>query len=141
MRTYMPAKGEIDRKWFVVDADGKTLGRLATRVAMILMGKTKPQFAPHVDVGDHVIIVNASKVKLTGSKLDDKAYYRHSGYPGGIKEESAQKLLARRPDLLVERAVQGMLPKTKLGRAMIKKLKVYGGAEHPHAAQVPEPLQ
>lgn len=140
MRTYMPKVGETERKWFVVDADGKTLGRLASRVARVLMGKEKPVFTSHVDCGDHVIVVNASRVKLTGKKWNDKMYYRHSGYPGGLKEESAVALLARKPQTIVEQAVFGMLPKSKLGRDMRSKLKVYSGPEHPHQAQVPEAL-
>lgn len=140
MRTYMPKKGEAGDRWFVVDADGKTLGRLATTISMKLMGKDKPQYATHVDCGDHVIVINAARVKLTGKKWDDKVYSRHTGHPGGLKQVTAGKMRDRHPERLVEFAVAGMLPKTKLGRDMIKKLKVYAGGEHPHQAQVPQPL-
>jgi large subunit ribosomal protein L13 len=122
----------------VVDASDQTLGRLATRVATLLEGKHKPMYSPHLDTGDHVVVVNAGKVRVTGNKLVQKRYYRHSGYPGGLKEESLQALLVRKPELVIERAVKGMLPQNRLGRAMFKKLKVYGGAEHPHQAQQPQ---
>jgi large subunit ribosomal protein L13 len=122
----------------VVDASDQTLGRLATRIATLLEGKHKPIYSPHLDTGDHVVVVNAGRVRVTGNKLVQKRYYRHSGYPGGLKEESLQALLARKPELVIERAVKGMLPQNRLGRAMIKKLKVYSGAEHPHQAQQPQ---
>lgn len=142
MSTYFPSgKGlEQHRRWHVVDASGMTVGRLATEVAHILMGKHKPSYTPFLDTGDHVIVINASKVVLKGAKLDDKLYRRHTGWPGGLKEISARDLLAKRPARLVELAIKGMLPKTKLGRAMGSKLKVYAGAEHPHGAQKPAPL-
>jgi large subunit ribosomal protein L13 len=142
MSTYFPSgKGlEQHRQWHIVDADGMTVGRLASEVAQILMGKRKPTYTPFLDTGDHVIIINASKVILKGNKLDDKFYRRHSGFPGGLKEISARDLLAKKPVRLVELAIKGMLPKTKMGRAMISKLKVYAGAEHPHGAQKPAPL-
>jgi large subunit ribosomal protein L13 len=136
MSTYFP-KGEIARKWFVVDASGQTLGRLASRVARILNGKDNPQYTPFRDTGDHVIVINAGKVRITGLKEDDKTYYSYSGYPGGIKAEEYKKRFARRPELVVEEAIKGMLPRTKLGRAMASKLKVYKGDKHPHAAQKP----
>ncbi|MEE8109648.1 MAG: 50S ribosomal protein L13 [bacterium] len=129
------------RKWFVVDASGRVLGRLASRVAAILRGKHKPTFTPHVDGGDHVIVINAERIVLTGKKLEDKVYYRHSGYPGGIKAQTAGELLRKHPERLIEKAVKGMLPKNTLGRAMFKKLKVYAGPDHRHEAQQPQPLQ
>jgi large subunit ribosomal protein L13 len=131
---------EVARKWYLVDAQGKVLGRLATRVATILRGKHKPHYAHHLDVGDHVIVVNAEKVHLTGRKLTDKVYRWHTGYIGHLREVSAEKMLRTHPERVIEWAVQGMLPKSRLGRAMAKKLKVYRGPEHPHAAQKPEPL-
>jgi large subunit ribosomal protein L13 len=142
MPTSMPSESEIerDRKWFVVDAEGQVLGRLATRVATILRGKHKPTFAPHLDVGDHVVVLNAEKVHLTGRKRTDKVYRWHTGYIGGLKEVNAEKMLKSHPERVIEWAVQGMLPKNRLGRAMAKKLKVYRGAEHPHQAQQPAPL-
>ena len=140
MATVMPREGAIDRKWFLVDAEGKVLGRLATRVAHVLRGKHKPTFAPHLDVGDHVVVINAGKVHLTGRKLTSKVYRWHSGYIGGLREVTAERMLKSHPERVVEWAVQGMLPKGRLGRAMARKLKVYKGAEHPHAAQKPEPL-
>ncbi len=140
MPTSMPKESEIERKWFVVDAEGQVLGRLAARVATILRGKHKPIFAPYLDVGDHVVVVNAEKVHLTGRKLRDKTYRWHSGYIGGLREVSAEKMLRTHPERVIEWAVQGMLPKNRLGRAMGKKLKVYRGAQHPHQAQRPEPL-
>jgi len=141
MSTSMPKESEIQRKWYVVDAQGQVLGRLATRVATILRGKHKPIFTPHLDVGDHVVVVNAEKVHLTGRKLRDKVYRWHTGYIGGLKEVSAETMLRTHPDRVVEWAVEGMLPKNRLGRAMAKKLKVYRGAEHPHDAQQPQPLE
>ncbi len=132
---------EVDRKWFVVDAEGEVLGRLASKVASVLRGKHKPSYTPHVDTGDYVIILNADKIRLTGAKLDDKVYLSYSGYPGGQKSINAKELLVKHPTQVVEKAVKGMLPKNKLGRAMIKKLFVYAGAEHPHQAQKPEELK
>ncbi|HKB25827.1 MAG TPA: 50S ribosomal protein L13 [Methylomirabilota bacterium] len=140
MPTLMPTESEIQRKWYVVDAQGQVLGRLASRVASILRGKHKPIFAPHLDVGDHVVVVNAEKVHLTGRKLSLKLYRWHTGYIGGLRSVSAETMLRTHPERVVEWAVQGMLPKNRLGRAMAKKLKVYRGAEHPHQAQRPEPL-
>ena len=140
MKTYQPKAGEIARDWKLVDAEGQTLGRLATRVAMLLRGKTKPVFAPHMDVGDFVVIINAEKVVVTGKKLRQKVYYHHSQYPGGIKSTSLEKLLKQKPERVLEKAVRGMLPKTKLGDALFRKLKVYAGPTHPHAAQRPTPL-
>jgi len=141
MQTYVPKGLNPDPKWFLVDAEGETLGRLATIVASRLRGKHRPTFAPNYDHGDHVVIVNASKVVLTGNKKEAKMYRRHTGYPGGLKEIAAGKLLATRPERVIESAVQGMLPKNSIGRKLITKLKVYAGPEHPHAAQKPEPLQ
>lgn len=141
MATPMPRESEIERKWYVVDAEGQVLGRLAARVATILLGKHKPSFAPHLDVGDHVVVVNAERVHLTGKKLHDKVYRWHSGYLGGLREVNAEKMLRTHPERVIEWAVQGMLPKTRLGRAMAKKLKVYRGAAHPHQAQQPEALE
>ena len=140
-RTYMAKPGEIDRRWYVVDARGKVLGRLATRVAMVLRGKQKPQFTPHVDTGDFVIVVNAQKVRLTGKKLRQKIYYRSSGYPGGLKATNAGTMLKTHPERVIQHAVRGMLPKTKLGDALYRKLKVYAGEKHPHEAQKPVPLE
>ena len=140
MTTAMPKEDAIDRKWHLVDARGQVLGRLATRVATILRGKHKPTFAPHLDVGDHVVVINADQVHLTGRKMTDKVYRWHTGYLGGIREVTAERMLRTHPERVIEWAVQGMLPKNRLGRAMFKKLKVYRGAEHPHAAQKPEPL-
>lgn len=140
-RTYMAKPGEIDRRWYVVDARGKVLGRLATRVAMVLRGKQKPQFTPHVDTGDFVIVLNAQKVRLTGKKLRQKIYYRSSGYPGGLKATSAGTMLKTHPERVIQHAVRGMLPKTKLGDALYRKLKVYAGEKHPHEAQKPVPLE
>ena len=141
MRTYTPKAGEIERAWRLVDADGLVLGRMATEVARVLRGKHRPTFAPHVDTGDHVVVVNAATVVLTAGKADDKFAYRHSGYPGGLKRTSYAELLDKSPEELVRRAVRGMLPKGTLGRQQLAKLKVYAGAEHPHAAQSPEPLE
>ena len=140
MSTYFP-KGEIARKWFVVDASGQTLGRLASRVARILNGKDNPQYTPFIDTGDHVIVINADKVKLTGLKAGKKTYFSYSGYPGGIKAEEYKKRFERKPELVVEEAIKGMLPKNKLGRAMGSKLKVYKGDKHPHAAQKPAGIE
>ncbi len=141
MNTYMPKSGEIDRKWYVVDANGMVLGRLASQVANILRGKNKPIYTPNVDTGDYVIIVNADKVVLTGKKLDQKVYYHHSGYAGGLKETKYRKLIAEKPEFAVRRAVVGMLPKGPLGRKMAKKLKVYAGENYIEVAQKPEKLE
>jgi large subunit ribosomal protein L13 len=141
MSTSMPKESDIQRKWFVVDAQGQVLGRLATRVATILRGKHKPTFSPHLDVGDHVVVINAEKIQFTGRKLKDKLYQWHTGYIGGLKEVNAETMLRTHPDRVIEWAVEGMLPKNRLGRAMAKKLKVYRGAEHPHEAQQPQPLE
>jgi large subunit ribosomal protein L13 len=140
MNTEFPSKGEIERSWHVVDADGAVLGRVASKAAMILMGKHKPTYTPFLDTGDHVIVVNAAKVKLTGNKEDQKIYRRHSGYPGGLKETSAKKVRATHPVRMIEDAISGMLPKTKLGKQMYRKLQVYAGDKHPHQAQKPVAL-
>ncbi|MEW6578274.1 MAG: 50S ribosomal protein L13 [Chloroflexota bacterium] len=138
MKTYTPKQDDIQREWFVIDAKDQTLGRLATQIAVLLRGKHKPIYAPHMDVGDFVIIINADKIRVTGDKLDQKVYYRHSGYPGGIKSRTLREQLNRYPDRVIRTAVRGMLPKNSLGRAMIKKLKVYAGDKHPHQAQQPK---
>ncbi|MEE9436592.1 MAG: 50S ribosomal protein L13 [Candidatus Adiutricales bacterium] len=140
-RTYSAKENEIEKKWFIVDAKDKVLGRLASEVARRLRGKHKPVFTPHTDTGDYIIVVNAEKIRLTGDKLDKKMYYRYSGYMGGLKEISARKQLAKKPEELIKHAVKGMLPKNSLGRRQGKKLKVYAGPEHPHEAQQPEPLE
>jgi large subunit ribosomal protein L13 len=140
MRTYTPRAQDITRAWFIVDADGQTLGRMATRIATVLRGKHKPTFTPHLDMGDHVIVINADKIVLTGSKAEQKLYHAHSGFPGGLRSVPFATMLERRPTQVVEAAVKGMLPKNKLGRQMGTKLKVYAGAEHPHAAQQPVAL-
>ncbi len=140
VRTYSAKKADVTRKWYLVDAEGKTLGRLAARVALVLRGKHKPIFTPHVDTGDHVVIVNAEKIHLTGDKVRRKTYYRHSGYPGGLKSETVEEVLQRKPTAVVERAIKGMLPKNPLGKQMGRKLNVYAGPTHPHQAQRPEPL-
>ena len=139
-RTFSPKKADIERAWFVVDAEGKTLGRLASVVAQVLRGKDKPQWAPHVDVGDFVIVVNADKVLVTGKKETDRFYYRHSGYPGGLKTQSTREVRESHPERLIESAVRGMLPRNVLGSEQLKKLKVYAGPRHPHAAQAPSEL-
>lgn len=141
MKTFTAKPETVQRDWFVIDAEGKTLGRLATEVASRLRGKHKPEYTPHVDTGDNIIIINAEKVTVTGNKASDKMYYRHSGYPGGIKEINFADLQARAPEMIIEKAVKGMLPKGPLGRAMFRKLKVYAGAEHKHAAQQPQVLE
>ena len=141
MKTFMPKAADITRKWYVVDAEGLALGRVASQVANILRGKNKPIYTPNVDTGDYVIVVNASKLVLTGKKLDQKIYYKHSGYVGGLKETKYRKLLAEKPEVAMRHAVVGMLPKGPLGRQMAKKLKIYAGAEHEHAAQQPEKLE
>ena len=138
--TYMAKPGEVERKWYVVDAEGQTLGRLASEVAKVLRGKNKPVYTPHVDTGDYVIIVNADKVAVTGKKMDQKIYYHHSDYVGGMKETTLKEMMAKKPEKVLELAVKGMLPKGPLGRSMIKKLHVYAGPEHNHAAQKPEVL-
>ena len=140
MKTFMASPATIDRKWYVVDAEGKTLGRLASEVAKVLRGKNKPIFTPHIDTGDYVIVVNAEKIKVTGKKLDQKVYYRHSGYVGGIKETTLKEMLNKHPERVIEFAVKGMLPKGPLGRQMYTKLFVYAGPHHKHAAQKPEAL-
>jgi large subunit ribosomal protein L13 len=139
--TYSPKASEIDRSWVIIDADGLVLGRLATEVANLLRGKHKPTYTPHLDVGDHVVIINADKVVLTSGKAEKKMVYRHSGYPGGLKEQTFADLMAKKPEEAVRSAIRGMLPKTRLGRAQLKKLKVYAGPNHPHAAQQPEALE
>lgn len=139
--TYMANPNTIERKWYVVDAEGKTLGRLAAEVAKVLRGKNKPTFTPHVDTGDHVIVINAEKVRFTGKKLEQKTYFRHSGYPGGSTFVTLGNMLAKHPERIVEMAVRGMLPKNKLGAQIYRKLNVYAGPEHPHAAQKPEVLK
>lgn len=139
--TYMAKPNEVERKWYVVDATGQTLGRLASQIANVLRGKNKPEFTPHVDTGDFVIVINADKVKLSGNKWNDKKYYSHSRYPGGLKVTTASQMLQKKPERLVELAVKGMLPKNRLGRQLYTKLKVYAGDAHPHAAQKPEVLE
>jgi large subunit ribosomal protein L13 len=143
-KTYYPKAGEIDRKWFVVDANGENLGRLATRIAAVLLGKHKPTFTPGVEMGDYVIVVNAERVTVTGtrttSKMDSKVYYRHSGYPGGLKSVTLRDQLQKHPDRVVRSAVWGMLPHNRMGRSLLKRLKVYAGPDHPHGMQQPEPL-
>jgi len=141
MKTPFAKKGEIERKWYVVDAKDAVLGRLATKIATYLRGKNKPVFTPNVDTGDFIIVINADKIRLTGRKLDDKIYYHHTGYIGGIKAQTAKSMLDKSPQKIIEKAVWGMLPKNTLGKQMLKKLKVYKGAEHPHKAQAPEILQ
>lgn len=140
MKTYAVKASEIERRWYVVDARGKTLGRLASEIAKILMGKHKPSYSPHLDCGDYVVVVNAAQVRVTGRKLREKMYYRHSLYPGGLKEIPLYRMLEKHPTRVLELAVRRMLPQNRLGRRMFKKLKVYAGSEHPHQAQKPEPL-
>lgn len=139
-KTFSPTPKDLNRQWFEVDAEGQILGRLAAQIAYRLRGKHKPEFAPHMDNGDFVVVTNATKIKVTGKKLSDKNYYWHTGYPGGLKSRTLSEMLERKPEEVIFRAVRGMLPKNRLGRAMLKKLKVYPGSEHPHAAQKPEPL-
>ncbi|WP_457572569.1 50S ribosomal protein L13 [Desulfovulcanus sp.] len=141
MKTYSPKPEEIQKNWYVVDAQGKTLGRMAAEIAKRLRGKHKPEFAPHIDVGDFIVVVNAKKVKVTGQKLEKKKYYRHTGYPGGLKETTLAKMMESKPEEVIRHAVRGMLPKNRLGRAMLKKLKVYAGPDHPHEAQQPQALE
>ncbi|MFL5757769.1 MAG: 50S ribosomal protein L13 [Chloroflexota bacterium] len=139
-KTYTPREADIDRRWYVVDATDETLGRLASRIARVLEGKHKPTYAPHMDTGDHVIVLNASRIAVTSNKRETKLYIRHSGYPAGLKQETLGHLLARRPEEVIRRAVKGMLPRNTLGVQMLRKLKIYAGSEHPHQAQKPEPL-
>jgi len=141
MKSYMARPLEVERKWYVVDAEGKHLGRLATEIVRVLRGKNKPQYTPHVDVGDFVVVVNADRVAVTGRKAEQRVYRRHSGYPGGMKETSYEQMLARKPAEVLRRAVYGMMPKTRLARKQFKKLKIYAGPEHPHAAQDPQTLE
>jgi len=141
MKTYIPKAKEIKKKWYLVDAEGKILGRLASKIAQILTGKTKPIYTPFLDVGDFVIVINAKKVKVTGGKEKKKIYYHYSGYPGGMKEKTYEELLKEKPEKIIREAVRGMIPKNKLGRKMLKKLKVYPGKEHPHEAQQPEIIE
>ena len=141
MKTYNAKPGEVERRWYVVDADGQTLGRLATRIADTLRGKGKAQYTPHVDTGDFVVVVNAEKILVTGNKLDQKRYYRHSGYPGGLRSRTLREQLERRPTEVIRKAVKGMLPRNRLARQQLNKLKVYAGPDHPHEAQAPKPLE
>jgi large subunit ribosomal protein L13 len=141
MKSYMARPLEVERKWYVVDAEGKHLGRLATEIVRVLRGKNKPQYTPHVDVGDFVVVVNTDRVAVTGRKAEQKVYRRHSGYPGGMKETSYEQMLARKPTEVLRKAVYGMMPKTRLARKQFKKLKIYAGPEHPHAAQGPQTLE
>ena len=141
MKSYMARPLEVERKWYVVDAEGKHLGRLATEIVRVLRGKNKPQYTPHVDVGDFVVVVNTDRVAVTGRKAEQKVYRRHSGYPGGMKETSYERMLARKPTEVLRKAVYGMMPKTRLARKQFKKLKIYAGPEHPHAAQDPQTLE
>ena len=140
MKTFSAKPETVKRDWYVVDAEGKTLGRLATEVASRLRGKHKPEYTPHVDTGDYIVVVNAEKIAVTGNKASDKMYYRHTGYPGGMRSANFNEMIERKPEMVIEKAVKGMLPKNPLGRAMFSKLKVYAGAEHPHAAQQPQEL-
>ena len=140
MRTYFPKKGDVEPRWFVIDAEGKILGRLSTIIANIITGKAKPTYTPFLDTGDHVIVINAEKIRLSGKKESDKIYHHHSLYPGGLKSKQARFVRAEKPESMIEEAVWGMLPKSKLGRKMLKKLKVYRGTNHPHQAQKPEPI-
>lgn len=140
-KTYYPKADEIQRDWVLVDANGQTLGRLVTQISTVLLGKHKPSFTPGVEMGDYVIVVNAAHIKVTGNKLDDKMYYRHTGYPGGIKSTNLRELLAKNPERVIEKAVWGMLPHNRMGRNLMRKLRIYAGADHPHAAQEPKPIQ
>ena len=141
MKTYSAKPESVQREWFIVDAAEKTLGRLATEIALRLKGKHKPEYTPHVDTGDYIVVINADKIRVTGKKTSDKMYYRHTGYPGGLRSISFDKLLDHKPEMIIEQAVKGMLPKNPLGRDMYRKLKVYAGSEHPHAAQQPQTLE
>ena len=140
MKTYTAKKGEIAREWYIVDADGQTLGRLATQIADALRGKRKPEYTPHCDTGDFVVVVNAEKIRVTGNKTNDKLYYRHSGYPGGLRSRTLREELERRPEEVLRSAVKGMLPRNRLARQQITKLKIYAGPDHPHGPQSPQPL-
>jgi len=140
-KTYYPKADEIQRDWVLVDANGQTLGRLVTQISTVLLGKHKPSFTPGVEMGDYVVVVNAAHIKVTGNKLDDKMYYRHTGYPGGIKSTNLRELLAKNPERVIEKAVWGMLPHNRMGRNLMRKLRIYAGADHPHAAQEPKPIQ
>ena len=140
-KTYTPRAGDVDRKWFVVDAEGKVLGRLASEIVSVLKGKHKPTYSPHMDMGDHVVVVNAEKVRLTGRKAEQKVYYRHTGYPGAIRSTSIERMLADHPERVLQKAVRGMLPHNILGRKMFRKLRVYAGPDHRHSAQQPQPLE
>jgi large subunit ribosomal protein L13 len=141
MKSYMARPGSVERKWHLIDAEGQTLGRLATEIARLLRGKNKPQYTPHVDTGDFVVVVNAEKVVVTGKKAEQKVYRRHTGYPGGLKETSYEVMLERKPTEILRKAVKGMMPRTRLGRQQFRKLKIYAGPEHPHEAQAPEPYE
>lgn len=141
MKTFSAKREDVERTWYLVDGSGKVLGRLASHLARVLRGKTKPIYTPHVDTGDYVVVINADKIRLTGKKMEQKVYYRHSGYPGGLKSTTAKELLATKPERLLKKAVKGMLPKNPLGRKMFKKLKVYRGPDHPHQAQQPQPVE
>ena len=141
MKTFVATPATRERNWLVVDANGQTLGRLATQIADALRGKRKPEYTPHCDTGDFVIVVNAEKISVTGNKLTEKRYYRHSGYPGGLRSRTLEEMLERRPEEVIRKAVKGMLPRNRLGRAQLTKLKVYAGPDHPHAAQKPEPME
>lgn len=141
MKTYVPKKTEIKKKWYLVDAEGKILGRLASKIAQVLSGKNKPIYTPFLDTGDFVVVINAKKVKVTGNKEKKKIYYHYSGYPGGMKEIVYEKLMEKKPTIIIQKAVRGMLPKSKLGRKMLKKLKIYAGTEHRHQAQCPEKIE
>ncbi|CCK74590.1 MAG: large subunit ribosomal protein L13 [Oleispira sp.] len=141
MKTYSAKPESVQREWFIVDAAEKTLGRLATEIALRLKGKHKPEYTPHVDTGDYIVVINAEKIRVTGKKTTDKMYYRHTGYPGGLRSISFDKLIDHKPEMVIEQAVKGMLPKNPLGRDMYRKLKVYAGSEHPHAAQQPQTLE
>ncbi len=141
MKSYMARPQQVERKWHVVDAEGQTLGRLASELARILRGKNKPQYTPHVDVGDFVVVINADRIEVTGRKAEQKVYRRHTGYPGGLKETSYEQMLTRKPTEVLRKAVYGMMPKTRLARQQFKKLKIYAGSEHPHEAQMPEPYE
>ncbi|MDP8940183.1 MAG: 50S ribosomal protein L13 [Actinomycetota bacterium] len=141
MKSYMARPQEVERKWYVVDAEGKTLGRLASEIARVLRGKNKPQYTPHVDTGDFVVVVNADRVSVTGRKAEQKLYRRHTGYPGGLREASYEQMMDRKPTEILHKAVYGMMPKTRLGRQQFRKLKIYAGPEHPHEAQRPEPYE
>jgi large subunit ribosomal protein L13 len=140
-KTYTPKVAEVERGWWLIDAEGQTLGRLASRIAQLLRGKHQPAFTPHLDLGDHVVVVNADKIAVTGNKMDQKIYYRHSGYPGGLREETLAVVLKRTPERAIRDAVKGMLPHNRLGRQLLGKLKIYAGPEHPHHGQSPKPLE